>query len=158
NKQSGYYLTLSDTGAWSLSKKDTSAIVTTLASGTTTAPGTGTWHTLTLSFTGSTIVARLDTGTLATLTDTTYSKGQIGFGGVGSQTAHSATLAVTAPTSGPHPGPIPPGLAGKCLAAKGNATADGTPVVLTTCAANQTWAVSGATVQYGGKCLDVTGR
>jgi O-glycosyl hydrolase len=159
NKQSGYYLTLSDTGAWTLSRKDTTGTVTSLKSGTTTAPGTGSWHTLTLSFNGSSISAKVGGTTLSTVTDTTFSKGQVGFGLVGYRTDMFDNLAVTPiGSSGTHTGPITSGLAGKCLAAQGNATADGTPVVLATCASNQTWTVSGAAVQFGGKCLDVTGR
>jgi hypothetical protein len=158
NKQSGYYLTLSDTGAWSLFKKDTAATITTLASGTTIALGTGAWHTLTLGFAGTTITGKLDATTLATVTDTTYGKGQIGFGVVGYQTDQFDNLAVATSSTGTHTGPITSGLAGKCLAPKGNATANGTPVVIATCASGQTWTVSGAAIQFGGKCLDVTGK
>jgi hypothetical protein len=97
SKQSGYYFQLADTGVWSLSTRDTSATVTTLRSGTITAPGTGTWHTMTLSFSGSTIVAQMDGKTLATVTDTTYTKGQVGFGVVGYRTEQLDNLAVTPP-------------------------------------------------------------
>jgi hypothetical protein len=156
SKQSGYYLKLADTGAWSLSKKDTSGTVTTLASGTTTAPGTGTWHTLALTFVGTSIREKLDGRTLSTVTDTSYAGGQVGFGVVGYQTDQFDNLTVTG-TGGT--GPVTSGLAGKCLGAGG--TADGTPVVLTTCIAGdagQQWTVSGDTLRLGGKCLDVTGR
>jgi hypothetical protein len=53
SRQAGYYLTVNDTGAWSLSKKDTAGTATALAGGTASAPGTGTWHTPTLRFTTS---------------------------------------------------------------------------------------------------------
>jgi O-glycosyl hydrolase len=159
SKQSGYYLRLSNTGAWSLSTKDSAGTLTTLASGTTTAPGTGTWHTLTLGMSGSTITAKLDGHTLKSLTDTTQTAGQVGFGVVGYQTDQFDNLAVTGTSGGTGTGPITSGLAGKCLGANG--TTDGTPVVITTCvsgAAGQQWTLSGGTVLQGGKCLDVTGK
>jgi O-glycosyl hydrolase len=160
SKQAGYYLQVANTGGWSLSKKDTAATVTTLASGTATAPGTGTWHTLTLSFTGNSITAKLDATTLAKVTDTSYAAGQVGFGVVGYQTDQFDNLAVTATSGGPT-GLVTSGIAGKCLAALNNATADGTAVVIATCDANQSgqrWTVSGSSLLAGGKCLDVTGR
>jgi hypothetical protein len=52
------------------------------------------------------------------------------------------------------------GLAGKCLATNGNATTDGTAVVLWDCtgAVGQQWTLEGSRlVGPGGKCLDVTG-
>ncbi len=150
---------MSDAGAWSLSTKDTAGTATTLASGTVSAPGTGTWHTLSLGFNGSGITAKLDGRTLKTVTDTTHTAGQVGFGVVGYQTDQFDNLVVTSPGGGTGTGPITSGLAGKCLGAGG--TADGTPVVITTCATgdpNQQWAVSGGALQLAGKCLDVTGR
>jgi O-glycosyl hydrolase len=160
SKQAGYYLQVADTGTWTLAKKDTSAVVTTLASGKTGALGLDTWHTLTLGLQGTTITAKLGTTTLTTVTDTAYPTGQVGFGVVGYQTDQFDNLTITAGTSGGGTGPIRSGLAGKCLAAKGNATTSGTPVVLTTCdgSAGQNWTVSGSTLLLGGKCLDVTGR
>jgi hypothetical protein len=159
SKQSGYYLKLANTGAWSLSKKDSDGVVTTLASGTATAPGTGRWHTMSLRFAGSTITAKLDSTTLKSLTDTTHTSGQVGFGLVGYQTDQFDNLSITGTSTGTHTGPITSGFAGKCLAANG--TANGTPVVLSTCAtgsAAQQWTVSGNSVQLGGKCLDVTAQ
>src|SRR5262249_53090877 len=148
-----------NTGAWSLSTKDSDGTVTTFASGTATAPGTGHWHTISLRLAGSTITAKLDATTLKSVTDTTQKAGHVGFGLVGYQTVQFDRLSITGTGAGTDPGPIPPGLAGKCLGANG--TADGTPAVLATCAtgnAAQQWTVSGSVIQLGGKCLDVTGR
>jgi O-glycosyl hydrolase len=157
SKQAGYQLRIADTGAWSVVKNDTTATLTTLASGTTTALGLGKWHTLSLDLRGSTIVAKVDGRTLATVSDSSYGAGQVGFGLVGYQTDQFDNLAVTGvPT---RTGPIASGLAGKCLAANG--TANGTPVVIDTCAsgsAAQTWTVGDGTIQLAGKCLDVTGK
>src|SRR5262249_50454071 len=153
SKQSGYYLQVANTGAWTLAKKDTAGTATTLASGTATAPGTGTWHTLSLSFAGSSITAKLDAGTLRKVTDSTYTAGQIGFGVVRSQPDQFDNPAVTATSGATGTGPITSGLAGKCLAAANNGTADGTPVVLSTCdssASGQQWTVSGDTISNAG--------
>ena len=160
NKQAGYYLQVNDAGSWTLSKKDTAATVTTLATGKTAALGIGGWHTLTLRLQGATITAKLGSATLATVTDTSYPTGQVGFGVVGYQTDQFDNVSVTAGTTAGGTGPIRSGLAGKCLAAKGNATSNGTPVVLATCdgSAGQNWTVNGPAIQLGGKCLDVTGK
>lgn len=93
--QAGYYLRVSDNGTWTLAKKNTSAIFTTLASGTTTAPGLDTWHTLALDFQGTTITAEIDGRTLATVQDSSYASGQIGFGVAGYQTDQFDNLSVT---------------------------------------------------------------
>src|SRR5262249_35768934 len=64
-----------------------------------------------------------------------------GFGLVGYRTDMFDNLAVTGLGGGTATGAITSGLSGKCLAAKGDATANGTPVVITTCASGQTWTV-----------------
>jgi len=103
NKQAGYYLRFDQTGTWSLSKNDTTGTHTSLASGTTTALGLHSWHTISLTFNGSTITAKLATTTLATVHDATYGAGQIGFGVVGYQTDQFDNLAVTTGTAGSTP-------------------------------------------------------
>ncbi len=159
NKQAGYELRVASTGGWTLAKNDTSGTLTTLASGATTAPGLGHWHTLTLDLRGSAITARLDKTTLASVHDTSYATGQIGFGVVGYQTDQFDNLTLApGPTT---TGAIVSGIAGKCLAAKNNGSANGTPVVIAGCDAAdpaQKWTVSGATVRINGECLDVTGQ
>jgi hypothetical protein len=66
-----------------------------LASGTVSAPGTGSWHTLTLRFAGASITAKLDTTTLKQVTDTSYAAGQVGFGVVGYQTNQFDNLSIS---------------------------------------------------------------
>jgi hypothetical protein len=90
-----YYLQVSNTGAWSIVKNDTNATHTTLASGTTTALGTGTWHKLALSFQGTTITAALDGATLDSATDAGYANGQVGLGVADWQTDDFDNLSVT---------------------------------------------------------------
>jgi hypothetical protein len=75
-----YYLRVSNTGAWSVLKNTSGGTITTLASGSTTALGTNTWHTLALGFQDSTITAKINGTTVSTLTDTSYSSGQVGLG------------------------------------------------------------------------------
>ena len=52
--------------------------MSTLASGTTKALGTNKWHTLALSVHGSTITASVDGTVVRTLTNGSYSAGQVG--------------------------------------------------------------------------------
>lgn len=73
----GYHLTLSDSGSWSLSTQDGSAMNAVLASGSASFP-LGTWHTLELDFIGTTITALFDGAALAMVTDSTYSAGNAG--------------------------------------------------------------------------------
>jgi O-glycosyl hydrolase len=161
SEQAGYELRISDTGAWTLAKRDNAAALTTLASGTTTAPGLRRWHTLSLGLDGSSITARIDNRTLATVRDTSYSIGQVGFGVAGYQTDQFDNLTIT-PGTPSTATPITSGLAGKCLAAQNNGSANGTPVVIDSCDASdpaQNWSVAVAnTLRINGKCLDVTGR
>ena len=90
-----YYLQLSDTGAWSIVRNDTSGTLTTLASGTVTAPGTGTWQHLALTFNGDSISAAINGTTVGTVTDSSYSSGMVGFGTSGYQTDQFGNLSVT---------------------------------------------------------------
>jgi len=73
-----YFLRVTNAGAWSIIKSDLTAARTTLASGTTTAPGTNTWHRYSLQFAGSRITARMDGTTLGAVTDASYATGQVG--------------------------------------------------------------------------------
>jgi hypothetical protein len=162
NRQAGYEFRVSNTGAWSVVKNTTSGTLTTLASGTTTALGLSSWHTLTLTMQGSAITARIGTTTLTTVTDTSYVTGQVGLGVVGYQTDQFDNLTVTPGSGGVSARPITSGVSGKCLEAQNGASADGTPVVIDTCnaaSAAQNWTVgNGGSVQFNGACLDVTGQ
>jgi hypothetical protein len=51
-----------------------------LASGSTTALGTGSWHRLGLSFNDATITASVDGKAVKTFTDSSYHSGQLGIG------------------------------------------------------------------------------
>lgn len=74
----GYHLRVSHTGEWSLFTQDAQGRDTQLASGTTAAPGTGTWHRLALRFRGEEITASLDGEVLATVQDSSHTTGQAG--------------------------------------------------------------------------------
>ncbi|GAA1171910.1 hypothetical protein F4556_006498 [Kitasatospora gansuensis] len=89
----GYWFSLSDSGAWSVTRSDFADNKLTLASGTMpSAAGPGTWHHLALGFSGATITAAVDGTTVSTVTDTAYSAGKVALftGGytVGSQFAN----------------------------------------------------------------------
>ncbi len=163
---SGYYLQLANTGAWSIARTSSSGAQATLASGTVAAPGTGTWQHLALTFSGATISAAINGTTVATVTDSTYATGMVGFGTSGYQTDQFDNLSVTSAAgggggSGGATGPIVAGDdSAKCVDANGQSSADGTKIQMWDCngGPNQQWTVaSNGTIQVYGKCLDITG-
>jgi hypothetical protein len=75
----GYVFDVSSTGAWQLVKNDeTAGDIATLASGTTAALGTGSWHRLTLSLHGSTITASVGGTQVTSVTDASWTAGPAG--------------------------------------------------------------------------------
>ena len=157
-----YYLQLSNTGAWSVVRNSTGGTRTTLASGTVSAPGTGTWQHLALTFNGSTISAAINQVTVATVTDSSYASGMIGLGTSGYQTDQFDNLSVTLAGSSTPSGHIVAGDdTADCVDANGGSSANGTKVQMWPCNTNpssQTWTMaSNGTVQINGNCLDITG-
>jgi hypothetical protein len=166
NGLNAYHLRLADTGAWSLLKTDGSWTWTTLASGTVTAPGTGTWHNLALFFQGTTITAKIDSATIATVTDSSYAGGLAGLGTAGYYPVQYANFSVTTGT--------PVTLSGNytivnvnsvdLLDASGAGTANGTPIIQwpSTGGTNQEWTLTANSAGYytitgvgSGKALDI---
>jgi O-glycosyl hydrolase len=156
-----YYLQLSNTGAWSIVRNNTSDTLTTLASGTVTAPGTGTWHHLALTFNGAAISAAIDGTTVAAVTDSTYHSGMVGLGTSGYQTDQFDNLSVTLIGSATPTGPIVAGDdTAECVDDNAGSAANGTIVQMWDCTggAAQNWTMaSNGTVGINGKCLDITG-
>jgi Ricin-type beta-trefoil lectin domain/Galactocerebrosidase, C-terminal lectin domain len=157
-----YFLRLSNTGAWTLFRNDTHNAMTALRSGTVAAPGTNSWHTLALTFSGSTITAQID-GT--TVTDTAWSVGQVGLGTSQGETAQFDNLSIT-PVAGPPP-PVSGRLvgvgSGRCLDVPGVVQTNGTRVEIWDCNGgnNQQWTVNPDGTIVGvqsGLCLHVTGQ
>ena len=142
-----YYLQFSSTGAWALVKNTTAATLTTLASGTVAAPGTGTWHNLALTFQGSTITAAIDGSTVGTVTDSSYAHGQVGLGVDGWQTDQFDNLSVTpvdtAPVADTYQ--LVNANSGLALAVASASTATGADIVQSTAstAADQQWQLTG---------------
>jgi Glycosyl hydrolase family 59/Ricin-type beta-trefoil lectin domain/Concanavalin A-like lectin/glucanases superfamily len=155
-----YYLQLSNTGAWSIVRNNTSDALTTLASGTVAAPGTGTWQHLALTFSGASITAAINGTTVGTVTDTTYPSGMVGLGTSGYQTDQFDNLSVT-PVAGSVSGPIVAGVnASKCVDDNADSTTNGTKIQMWDCngGASQNWTLPGnGTIDLGGKCMDITG-
>jgi hypothetical protein len=163
-----YYLQLSNTGAWSIVKNDYNGTLTTLASGTVTAPGTGTWSHLAMTFNGSTISAAINGTTVGTVTDSSYGQGQVGLSVDGWQTDEFSDLSVT---------PVGTNVAaatyqilnensGLALATAGASTAQGAGIVQTTpsSSTDQQWQLLGEGTGYdelmnvaSGLVLDVPG-
>ena len=161
-----YHLRVSDAGAWSIWRSDISSTVsggwtwTQLASGTVTALGTSSWHTIALTMQGSTISAAVDGRTVGTATDATYTSGMAGLGVTGFQTEQFDNVKVTPGTNATNTGPVTSGVPGKCLDDNADAGTDGTHVQLWDCdgSAAQQWTWTNGTLRINGKCMDVTGR
>ncbi|HEY0754560.1 MAG TPA: RICIN domain-containing protein [Ktedonobacteraceae bacterium] len=90
-----YYLRVSSGGAWSILKNTTGGTVTTLASGSIAAPGLNTWYNLSLTFAGTTLTAKINGTTVGTITDSSYSAGQVGVGVDGWQNAQFDNFSIT---------------------------------------------------------------
>jgi galactosylceramidase len=87
----GYYLTLSPTGAWNFYAAPTAAAVT---SGQATLAA-GSWHNLKLVFQGTSIKGSIDGTQVFAVTNTKYSKGNVGLGTAAKTTALFDNLLVT---------------------------------------------------------------
>jgi hypothetical protein len=156
-----YYLQVSNTGAWSIVRNNTSDSLTTLASGTVSALGTGAWHHLALTLNGSSISAAIDGVNVGSATDSTYSSGMIGLGVAGYQTDQFDNLSVVAAGPAAQAGAITAGdNAAKCVDDNADSTANGTHVQMYSCngGASQKWTIAtNGTIQINGKCMDITG-
>jgi hypothetical protein len=166
NGLNAYHLRLSDSGAWELLKTDQSWDWTTLASGTVTAPGTDTWHKLSLGFQGSTITAAIDGTTVATVTDTSYSGGMVGIGTAGYYPVQYSDFSITPGTTTSLNGTynIVNVNSGDLLDAVGAGTANGTEIDQwpSNSGTNQEWTVTQNSAGYytitgvgSGKALDI---
>lgn len=159
NEQAAYQLRVSDTGSWSIAKNTSSGNLSTLLSGTAAALGLNHWHTIGLGFSGDAITATLDGSTLGTVTDDSYSAGQVGIGVVGYQTDQFDNLSVTPNPPGNEGGVLKGTGSGRCVDVPAASQTDGTAPALWTCngQANQQWTLtpSGQLQVYGDKCLDV---
>ncbi|HET9141027.1 ricin-type beta-trefoil lectin domain protein [Actinophytocola sp.] len=155
-----YRLRVSNTGAWSIRRTNTSAQVTTLASGTAPALGTNTWHTISLAFNGNTIAARIDGSTVGTVTDATFPFGQVGFASGWNYHVQFDNLSITGQTPPPAvSGPLRNVAANRCLDVSGGSQANGAQVIIWDCngGSNQRWTgtASDELRVFDSKCLDV---
>ena len=153
-----YHLRVSDTGAWSILRTGTSAQTVTLRSGGTVALGTGRWHSVALSFSGSTITATVDGAVVGTATDSTFGAGLAGLGTSQGQTAQFDNLSIAA-GAGPGTSPALRNVnAGRCLDVPNASQVSGTQLALWDCngGPNQQWtSTTGGQLQvYGTRCLD----
>ncbi|WP_328540447.1 ricin-type beta-trefoil lectin domain protein [Streptomyces sp. NBC_00344] len=158
-----YYLRVRDTGQWWIEKMYADGSNHTLATGTTTALGTGQWHNLSFTFQGAQISAKLDGKQFGSVNDSSFQTGQAGLGIQGYRTDQFDNLSIT-PGSGAGggtvTGPITSGLnSAKCLDDYTASTTPGALVDLWDCngSSAQQWTVANGAVQSGGLCLDVVG-
>ena len=156
-----YYFQAANTGAWSIFRNNTSGTITTLASGTVAALGTGTWHHLALTLNGHTISGAIDGTTVGSVTDSTFAGGMVGLGVNGYQTDQFDNLSVTPLGSTTPTGPIIAGdNTAKCVDDNGNSSANGTKVQMWDCngGAAQNWTIeTDGTIRINGSCMDITG-
>ncbi len=76
---SAYYMSVADTGAWSIfANNQNDGTHDTLASGTVSPLGTNAWHTVALTLQGTALTATIDGVAAGTATDSTYAAGLAG--------------------------------------------------------------------------------
>ena len=159
-----YHLRVSDTGAWSILNSNTGGTVSTLASGSVAALGTGRWHTLSLAFSGSTITASIDGTQVGSASSTTYAAGQAGYATSQGETAQFDNLSITPGPGGTGGGggTIVGSASGRCVDVTGASQNNGTQVELWDCngGANQQWTptTAGELRVYGSSCLDAANQ
>jgi hypothetical protein len=159
-----YHLRVSDTGAWSIQRSNTTGSVTTLAQGTTAALGTNRWHTLGLTFSGSSITAVIDDTKVGTVNDSTYAGGQVGYATSQTETAQFDNLSLTPGPGGSNgiTAPITGTGSGRCVDVPNQSETNGTQVELWDCngGSNQQWTKTAADELrvYGSSCLDASGQ
>nr|WP_030326168.1 ricin-type beta-trefoil lectin domain protein [Streptomyces sp. NRRL B-3229] len=148
----GYYLRVSDTGAWSILRNNTDNNFVTLASGTATALGTNSWHNLRLGFYGNTITAWIDGVKAGSVNDSTYTAGQAGYGNSQGETGQLDNLSIGSTTKLVGVG------SGRCIDVPGYNQTNGTLPQLWDCHGgdNQQWTLTPAKELrvFGDKCLD----
>lgn len=153
-----YHLRVSDSGAWSVLRTNTSAQTTTLRSGNTSALGTGRWHTVAFGFSGSTLTATVDGVVVGTVSDSTFGSGLAGIGTSQGQTAQFDNLSVTAGPGGGTTPALRNVNANRCLDVPNQSQTSGTQLALWDCnsGANQQWTLTSARQLqvYGNRCLD----
>jgi len=156
-----YYFQAASSGAWSIFRNNTSGTITTLASGTVAALGTGTWHHLALTLNGVAISGAIDGTTVGTVTDTAFTDGMVGLGVNGYQTDQFDNLSVTPVGSATPAGPIIAGVnTAKCVDDNGDSSTNGTHVQMYNCngSAAQNWTIeTDGTIRINGSCMDITG-
>lgn len=163
--QNAYRLRVSDTGAWSILNSNTDGTVATLARGTIAALGTNRWHSLALTFSGSTIAAVIDGATVGSVDDRTWAAGQIGYATSQGETAQFDNLSIT-PGSGGNDGGTAGAIvgvgSGRCVDVPNQSHTAGTQVALWDCngGSNQQWTTTsaGELRVYGNDCLDAAGQ
>ncbi|NUR29905.1 MAG: galactosylceramidase [Catenulispora sp.] len=158
-----YHLRVNDAGQWSILSSNTGGTVSTLANGSVAALGTGRWHSLALTFSGSTITAKIDGTQVGTANNNTWGAGQAGYATSQGETAQFDNLSITPGSGGGGggSGAIIGSGSGRCVDVPGASQSNGTQVELWDCngGANQQWTATSANELrvYGSSCLDAAG-
>jgi O-glycosyl hydrolase len=154
-----YHLRVTDAGAWSILSSSTNGNVSTLAHGNVAALGTNRWHTLGLTFAGSTVSAVIDGAAVGSVNDYSFAGGQVGYQTGQTETAQFDNLSVT-PGSGGNGGTtstIVGAGSGRCVDVPNQSQTAGTQVELWDCNEQWTSTSSHELRVYGGACLDASG-
>jgi hypothetical protein len=155
---------VSDSGAWSILNSNTNGNVSTLAQGSIAALGTNRWHTLALTFSGSTITAAVDGATVGTVNASSWAGGQVGYQTSQGETAQFDNLSITPGSGGTGgtSGTIVGTGSGRCVDVPNQSQTSGTQVELWDCngGSNQQWTSTsaGELRAYGSVCLDAAGQ
>jgi hypothetical protein len=159
-----YHLRVTDAGAWSILSSSTNGNVSTLAHGTVPALGTNRWHTLGLTFAGSTVSAVIDGAAVGSVNDYSFAGGQVGYQTGQTETAQFDNLSITPGSGGGNGGTTSTvvGVAsGRCVDVPNQSQTAGTQVELWDCngGSNQQWTSTSSHELrvYGGDCLDASG-
>ncbi len=161
NRQAAYQLRIDQSGKWSLVKADRGGNKTTLTSGAIGSLGLNTWHNLKLTFSGNQITAKVDNNQITTVTDSSFTYGQIGIGVVGYQTNQFDNLSITPEAAGNIAGVLHGLQSGRCVDINGFVTTNGVKPALWSCngGTNQQWTLTSAGELRGlDKCLDVNAQ
>ncbi|CAG7612539.1 ricin-type beta-trefoil lectin domain protein [Actinacidiphila bryophytorum] len=159
-----YHLRVTDAGAWSILSSSTNGNVSTLAHGNVSALGTNRWHTLGLTFAGSTISAVIDGAAVGSVNDYSFAGGQVGYQTAQTETAEFDNLSITPGSGGGNGGTtstIVGSASGRCVDVPNQSQTAGTQVELWDCngGTNQQWTSTSSHELrvYGGDCLDASG-
>ncbi len=161
----GYLLQVNDTGTWNIYKNNNGGSPTSLASGTVTALGTNSWHTVSLALSGSSLTASIDGHVVGSASDSSYAYGPAGIDAGMFANAwpivQYRNFSVTGSNAAGFVGPVYAGQIDKCLDNYQGAATNGNKTDLYSCNYTdaQRWQImsDGTLRTPAGKCMEIVG-